>query len=788
MRLRLLSFLIIINIGQSYSQQNLSILKLDDIMKGEKFVGYLPNNFNWSEDSKTVYFDWNPEMKSINSLYKVNIDKRKVEKVSLEEQKMIVPGGGTYDKAYKHKVYSSSGDIGIYDIENAKTSMITQTLDYEANPIYSQDEQLIIYTIGNNIFTWDLKSGSIKQLTNFIKGNKKADAKKSDYDAYLERQQLELFEVIKEQKKLAKDRKSLNESLKVKRPKEFYYGEKNIQNISVNPNLKFACITLSKSGDTRQAQVPNYLSDNGFTKEIPAREKVGVIQDSYDFIIYNLLKDTSFVLNRNKLPGVYQLPSFLKDYRPDTGGVNLVSKTPKEVVYMNPIYSEDGKMVMEIKSQDHKDRWIIIVNPEDASYSLIDHQHDEAWIGGPGISSWLEEAGNIGWLADNETVWFQSEETGYSHLYTFNIKTGERKQLTSGKYEILQVQLSRDKKNFYINSNKETPFEHHFYKLNVKGGEMQKITTMPGNNDVSMSPDEKYLAIRYSYSNKPWELYLMENKPGSAMEQITKSTTKEFNQYNWRVPQVIRFTASDGAKVPARLYKPANPNKAAVIFVHGAGYLQNVHNWWSNYYREYMFHNMLADNGYTVLDIDYRASDGYGRDWRTAIYRYMGGRDLDDQIDGVKYLIDSLGINQKKIGIYGGSYGGFITLMALFTKPGVFKCGAALRSVTDWAHYNHGYTSNILNTPVEDSIAFRRSSPIYFAQGLKDRLLMLHGVVDVNVHFQDVVRLSQRLIELKKENWDLALFPVEDHAFSEYTSWASEYKRIFKMFQEELRE
>jgi dipeptidyl aminopeptidase/acylaminoacyl peptidase len=147
-----------------------------------------------------------------------------------------------------------------------------------------------------------------------------------------------------------------------------------------------------------------------------------------------------------------------------------------------------------------------------------------------------------------------------------------------------------------------------------------------------------------------------------------------------------------------------------------------------------------------------------------------------------------MGINQKKIGIYGGSYGGFITLMAMFTKPGVFKCGAALRSVTDWAHYNHGYTSNILNTPSEDSIAYRRSSPIYFAEGLKDRLLMLHGVVDVNVHFQDVVRLSQRLIELKKENWDLAIFPVEDHSFKEYTSWANEYKRIFKMFQEELNE
>jgi dipeptidyl aminopeptidase/acylaminoacyl peptidase len=224
-----------------------------------------------------------------------------------------------------------------------------------------------------------------------------------------------------------------------------------------------------------------------------------------------------------------------------------------------------------------------------------------------------------------------------------------------------------------------------------------------------------------------------------------------------------------------------------VIFVHGAGYLQNAHKWWSSYYREYMFHNMLVDNGYLVLDIDYRGSAGYGRDWRTGIYRHMGGKDLSDQIDGAKYLVENHGVSEDKIGIYGGSYGGFITLMALFKNPGVFQAGAALRSVTDWAHYNHPYTANILNTPVQDSLAYQKSSPIYFAENLEDKLLMLHGMVDTNVQFQDIVRLSQRLIELEKENWELAVFPVEGHGFVEATSWKDEYKRIFKLFEETLK-
>jgi dipeptidyl aminopeptidase/acylaminoacyl peptidase len=199
-----------------------------------------------------------------------------------------------------------------------------------------------------------------------------------------------------------------------------------------------------------------------------------------------------------------------------------------------------------------------------------------------------------------------------------------------------------------------------------------------------------------------------------------------------------------------------------------------------------MFNNLLVDNGYTVLDIDYRASSGYGRKWRTDIYRNMGGKDLSDNVDGAKYLIENHGIDPKRIGLYGGSYGGFITLMAMFKEPDVFAAGAALRPVTDWAHYTHGYTANILNIPQLDSIAYKKSSPIYYADGLKGALLICHGMVDDNVHFQDAVRLSQRLIELGKENWELAVYPVESHGFVEPSSWTDEYKRIFKLFQNNL--
>ena len=219
--------------------------------------------------------------------------------------------------------------------------------------------------------------------------------------------------------------------------------------------------------------------------------------------------------------------------------------------------------------------------------------------------------------------------------------------------------------------------------------------------------------------------------------------------FKWIDPKVITYKARDGQDVYARLFTPEmigakrDPKKPAVIFVHGAGYLQEAHKYWSSsYYRENMFNNILASRGYVVLDPGLpRAAPATAATGAPAIYRHMGGKDLEDVVDGAKFLVQTEKVDPKRIGVYGGSYGGFITLMAMFTTPDVFAAGAALRPVTDWAHYNHGYTSDILNVPQNDPEAYKQSSPIYFADGLKGQLLICHGMVDTNVFFQDSVRL-----------------------------------------------
>ncbi|TAF86152.1 MAG: S9 family peptidase, partial [Flavobacteriia bacterium] len=413
-----------------------------------------------------------------------------------------------------------------------------------------------------------------------------------------------------------------------------------------------------------------------------------------------------------------------------------------------------------------------------------EHQHDSAWIGGPGISSWNFETGTLGWLKDAKVIYFQSEQSGYSHLYTLDLQTKTKLALTSGNYEVHEVRLSKDSSSFWLSTNMNHPGTRSFHQLDLKTLKMKPLLAEQGAYEVQLSPDEKQLAYRFSTSTQPWEIFTCSLKNPKDQVQITTSTTEIFSTYPWQKPEILSFKASDGVEVYARMYTPKakNKNGAAVLFVHGAGYLQNAHHYWSYYQREFMFHQMLIEKGYTVLDVDYRASEGYGRNYRTAIYRHMGGRDLQDFVDAKQFLVSQYGIDSNRVGIYGGSYGGFITLMGLFTEPGTFACGAALRSVTDWAHYNHEYTTNILNTPTADPEAYRQSSPIHFAEGLQDPLLILHGMIDDNVQFQDVVRLNQRLIELGKKDWWMALYPVERHGFQYTSSWTDEYRRILELF------
>jgi dipeptidyl aminopeptidase/acylaminoacyl peptidase len=777
----LFSFLIIT--FAAHSQQ----LTVEKIMQDTKWIGSSPSGIFWSANSKSVLFRWNPDKKIADSVYGYTLNTQQPVQWGYNDwQAAQAASGGVYNKAKTQLVYEWKGDIYCTDIAANTTRQVTHTDEWEGNPVFAHNDEWVVYQNGSNLFAWDVKAGATTQLTKLVNGSAPSPKQLSEEEQWLVAQQQQTSDIMKQRKDKADARRAFLQLAKGADTLHVIYTDgKSVEGLQINPGGRFITWRLyDEAKNAKTTIVPNYVTQSGYTTDIPGRTKVGIFEGSYTFYLYDKLRDTVIKINTDSLPGITDAPLYQKDYAAKYANKKA---TPKPVVVNGPYWNEEGTAaIVDVRSGDFKDRWIAQLDVLTGRLVSIDHQHDEAWIAGPGIG-W-ESSSSLGWI-NNSACWFHSEATGYSHLYSFNINTQVKTAVTTGKYEVQWVQVSSDKKYFYIVTNEEHPGKQQLYRINTDGSGKQQLTAMTGGYEVSISPDEKYIAYRYSYQNKPWELYVQENKPGSKPLQVTtKAISPEWATYPWRDTKIFTFTARDGAPVYARIYEPAKgkKNNAAVIFVHGAGYLQNVDYAWSYYQHEFMFNNLLADKGYTVLDIDYRASAGYGRDWRTGIYRHMGGKDLDDEVDAARFLVKQYGIDAGRIGMYGGSYGGFMTLMALFTQPGVFKAGAALRPVTDWAAYNDGYTGAILNRPFEDSIAYARSSPINFASGLKDHLLICHGMVDENVHFQDAVRLAQRLIELHKENWELAAYPVEDHSFVEASSWADEYKRILKLFDDNL--
>lgn len=761
-------------------------LTVDNIMRGPAIVGYPPSDLRWSGDSQELYFEWRMPGEDVAATWVVSRDGGGPRRLSPHERLSAPLASGQWDRSRRRVLGVDRGDIVIIDTVARRRIDVTRTTAVESNPRWTSDEAHVTFLRDNNLFLAPVEqvdTGALVQLTDV--GPRRPDPRTSESQRILKEEERALIDWVREEAERRRRREARDRERALPR---LELGERqSVVDAVLSADRRYVYLMVNERAQPRVAEVPRFVSESSYTEEIAARPFVGDAQDRRRVAILNLATGEAVWAGLEGVIDPVAIP------RPPDGDAPRPPATPeptprRDVRWNALLPSPDGqKVAASIRSADNTDRWLVVVDPSAGRTTVLDAVHDEAWV--------REVAGGVGWLPDSSRLWFLAEHDGWMHLYTVDPAAGasSRRQLTSGRFEIDAVELSADGRTFYIRSTEHHPGERHLYALAVEGGARTRLTSGASSHDDAVSPDGSMIGLVASFANRPPEVFLQPNMAGAPTAQVTTSPSAEWLAYRWVEPQLITYKARDGAEVYARLYTPEmvgarrDPRGPAVIFVHGAGYAQNAHRYWSSYYREYMFHHLLASRGYVVLDPDYRASAGYGRDWRTAIYRWMGGHDLNDVVDGAAYLVQAHKVDRRRIGIYGGSYGGFLTLMALFTSPDTFAAGAALRPVTDWSHYNHPYTSNILNEPQADVEAYRKSSPIYFAQNLKAALLICHGMVDVNVHFQDSVRLVQRLIELRKENWEFAVYPVEDHGFVEPTSWADEYRRILKLFETNLK-
>jgi len=779
-----------------------SQLTIEAIMADQDWLGNEPSKAYWRDDNQGFIYqrkrqgsplsDW-----WITELSSASTTPAEATKMRLDQQHLYAYQDAVMSHDKRYKAWTYAGNIFVKTLSSGEVKQLSRDNQQPSNLQFLLDGRLS-YQVGNAIFSLELRTGLRDKLASWQFADE-PDLLNPAKD-YIAQEQQKLIKVIQQKRADRQARQVYNDELQASNPsitpRDYFFpkGHETVE-VSLSPNGQWLLLVEQESvaGRSDTDLMPNYINEDGRIKNDEVRRRVADAKPIEQSLwLLDLNKHDSQKIAYTGLPGYNDdVLAAVKQENALAKGLSYQSnRLPRIIGLIDDWYwtqsaiqwhSQGNKVAIMLAAADNKDRWLVVLDPTSKKLSSEHKLHDDAWIN--------YKFNSFGWLHNSESLYYLSEESGFSQLYVKPLGAKSR-AITEGKFEVDQLTLTGDDNYMYFKANIKHPGIYEIYRVALDKPVIEPLTDLNGMTDYVLSPDEQALLLTHSTLTMPPELYV-QTLTSQVARQVTHTVSAEFLAHQWLAPDIVPIKSSHGEKpIFARVYAGESVNtgtkRKAVIFSHGAGYLQNSHLGWSNYVHEFMFHNFLVQQGYVVLDMDYRASAGYGRDWRTAIYRQMGKPEIEDLRDGVNWLVANANVDVNRIGTYGGSYGGFMTFMALFTAPDLFKAGAALRPVSDWAHYNFGYTSNILNTPDIDPIAYQRSSPIYFAEGLQQALLINAPMVDSNVFFQDTVRLVQRLIELEKPNFETAIFPVESHGFVQASSWLDEYRRIFKLFESNL--
>ena len=452
-------------------------------------------------------------------------------------------------------------------------------------------------------------------------------------------------------------------------------------------------------------------------------------------------------------------------------------------------WSPDGRSVaVNWLSLDHTAREIRIATPETGEVRTIWREEVEAWISP--LAIWLR------WSPDSRQLLFTSERDDWNHVHVIDAESAgaEAVQLTSGDFTVTSNQVydrfevtpawSRGGRTILLPSNEAGTPERHLYEVPAEGGERRRVTPLPGVNLSSTpSPDGSRVAYLYSNLTTLPELYVQEIDSDAPRRLTSLAVPEWLAGYRLREPEIVRFaSAADGADVTARLYLPHGLDPArkypAVVFVHGAGYAQSVFAGWMRLDQS-AFNRYLAQEGYVVLDVDFRGSAGYGRKFRMDVFDRLGDIDVADVLGGVEYL-RSLGyVDMDRIGTWGHSYGGFMVASSMLRSPETFAAGVSSAPVTDWERFFYlapGYNEEHFGFPWENPEGTRRGSPITYAENLVRPMLILSGIQDT-MHL-DAAALVNALLAHGRTTFEWIFYPDEAHGIRGPRARSDYYRRI----------
>lgn len=413
---------------------------------------------------------------------------------------------------------------------------------------------------------------------------------------------------------------------------------------------------------------------------------------------------------------------------------------------------DSSRLAVERLNRIQNELDLLLADAGSGTSKVIVHESDPYWINVNDL---------FRFLPNGQFLW-GSERDGYRHLYLYGLDGKERKRLTEGQWEVSEVagiDESRDK--VYFISNETGPLEQQLYSVKLNGAERTRISQGAGTHTISMSPTNEYYLDMFSSLAAPPRrtIHTREGDERAVFMEADRTLTDE---YEILPTEIAKIKASDGTPLYARLIKPANfkPGEKypAIVMVYGGPGVQEVQDSWKGA----SWDQVLAQRGFVIWQLDNRGSSGRGHAFETPVFHRFGKIELADQLDGVRYLIAQGFVDPARIGIYGWSYGGYMTLYSLLNAPDMFRAGIAGAPVTNWRNYDTIYTERYLGLPSEDAEGYRASSAIEYADKLNAKLLIVHNLEDDNVLFQNTLQMADAL-EQHDKLFEMEVYPQKSH-------------------------
>ena len=418
-------------------------------------------------------------------------------------------------------------------------------------------------------------------------------------------------------------------------------------------------------------------------------------------------------------------------------------------VYWAP---DSVELAIERFNRVQNERDLMVALPNGTSRVVL-HEFDPYWINTDDL---------FHFLSDGEFLW-GSERDGFRHLYLYSLDGKQRKRLTEGNWEVTALAgVDESKQRVYFVSTQASPLERQLYSVRLNGKDLTRISQGEGMHHISMDPSCEYYMDTFSSLTEPPRKTLHRSN-GAEWGTFWEAGHKLSDEYEILPTETVTLKAGDGTLLYAHLIKPANfrvgEKYPAVVMVYGGPGEQEVINAW----RGATWDQVLAQRGFVIWQLDNRGSAGRGHAFESPLYHRFGKTELADQLEGVKYLTEQGFVDAARIGIYGWSYGGFMTLYSLLNAPDVFRAGIAGAPVTNWRNYDTIYTERYLGLPAEDMDGYRASSPVEYASKLKAKLLMVHNLEDDNVLFQNTLQMAEAL-ERAGKVFQMVVYPGKTHA------------------------